>query len=134
MFIGCATLNPAVSGKTKYKVEFIDVLEGQDTRFLIDVEAPSGVNIVDLVAMKYEWEPEKGTISISGESTIDSQGQAEMIKNLAELYSSAVQSVMEGIIPSLVQVFSSTSSDSSVLDILNNPELLELLLGVLEGR
>ena len=105
----CVSTTPAFGGKTKVDIEFIDDITesvdeatgvgiGQITTFAINVRAPAGVNIADIVNMHYDWEPEKGSIGVSKEGTLDTTAQAEMQKVVAELQTVMAQGVAQGAI------------------------------------
>ena len=107
--VGCAGINPAVYGKTSYRMSFEDTVvagvdpetgsatPGQTTVFNVDVKAPSGVEITDLASMAYEWKDGEGKIAVAKEASQDSSGQAEMIPLYAQIQSQNMATMIGGV-------------------------------------
>ena len=94
MFAGCATWTPAVGGKTTAETTFTDSVlpDGtQTTEYKRNVKLPGGVDLDGVDSMTYDWSTDgAGKISINGDSTASSQGQAAMIPQVAAIQAQSI--------------------------------------------
>jgi hypothetical protein len=112
---GCATpMLPALGSRTIYDMSFSDSVgpfdmngnpeaEGQDTIFNVKVKAPAGTDIADIVGMDYQWEPDKGHVSVSKEATQSSQGQAAALTEINAQNAAAVSAIVAGALQAAAQ-------------------------------
>lgn len=157
---GCAGLAPAAFGKTKYSVEFHDNLwpaegvaatglasesgTGQDTSFVMKIEAPAGVELSELTGMDYAWNPDgSGAIAINSEAGVNSVGQAALIGDLVRAQTELVGSIAALASPLVGQHMelqsleamqpNEPSFQSQFLQLLADPTFRQQLIDMLGG-
>lgn len=96
LLAGCAGIpSPALMGKSKYTVDFVDTVapDGtQNTEFHSSIAAPAGdIAKIDPGA-KYKWQDGNGEFSVSGKGSIDSTAQAAMLTEINKAQLDAFQS------------------------------------------
>ena len=83
---GCMLSTPAIGGKTKLALNFMDTTEEQQTVFEVKASAPAGVDMDQVAAMFYEWKNDgSGELSVNSSAALDSTVQAELLARVAEL-------------------------------------------------
>ena len=111
---GCATF-PAVSGKTKYSVEFQDNTAEQNTLYKMDIKAPAGVELDSITGMTYDWLPDgSGAINVSQSGTVDSTAQAELIKEVSKQQVEAMNMMLNSLAPFLGQYMQSKDNRTAI--------------------
>lgn len=74
-----------MAGKTHYNVEFTDTTLDQNTQYKMNIKAPAGVDLASVTGMTYDWQPDgSGNISVSNDSTVNTQAQAEALVKINE--------------------------------------------------
>ena len=96
LLTGCAGIpSPALMGKSKYSVDFIDTVSPdgtQNTEFHSNIAAPAGdIAKIDPGA-QYKWQDGNGEFSVSGKGSIDSTAQATMLTEINKAQLDAFQS------------------------------------------
>lgn len=99
---GCASMTPALAGKTKVQTEFSDVLTaegGQDTHYNQTISAPAGVEVKDLSSMGYDWSPDGGgNISISQNRGANTTAQSDALVQVNAAQMQLIGQMMEQIV------------------------------------
>ena len=110
---GCASVTPALAGKTTYSQTFEDteaasvengvVAPGQTTKYTLNIKAPAGVKLDDITGMAYDWSATDGKIAINKSGTTDSTAQAQALietnKQLTELVNASMQALISAAAP-----------------------------------
>lgn len=98
---GCLGLSPALGGKTRYEVDFVDQVtdEGQLTTFNSKISAPAGVELDQISNAEYVWKD--GQFKINGDSVVDSSKQAESIDFYNEQQMALIQQVITSTVGAL---------------------------------
>lgn len=98
---GCVGFTPALAGKTRYDMEFIDKTAEQDTQFRVNIAAPAGVEVANLASMNYKWQPDGGgAIAVAGDTTADTTAQAQTLEKVGAQQVQALVSLL-AILPTL---------------------------------
>lgn len=99
---GCATMVPAVGGKTEIETSFTDTIgpDGvQNTQYNQKLKAPAGVEAKDLASMTYDWNADQsGGIAVSSDRSADTMGQAELLKAAFEANNAQINMLFGALI------------------------------------
>ena len=139
---GCATMVPAVGGKTEIETTFSDVVgpDGvQNTQYNQKLKAPAGVEAKDLASMTYDWNPDQsGSISVSSDRSADTMGQAELLKSAFEANNAQVNMLMQALIglgglaqPLIGQKMQSDSLNQSA-ELANKAQLQSMIVDIVK--
>lgn len=157
MLSSCASMTPALAGKTKVNTEFRDTLtadSAQDTYYKQTIEAPAGVEVKDLSSMGYDWTPDGGgKIAISQDRGANTTAQADALVQVNAAQMQLIGQMMEQIVSlagiAAPLVGGKISADASLdqaretnralvrgqlIELLRDPEVLRSLRGTRPPR
>ena len=124
---GCASVTPALAGKTTYSQTFEDiegstisegvVAPGQTTKYTLNIKAPAGVKLDDITGMAYDWSATDGKIAINKSGTTDSTAQAQALietnKQLTELVNASMQALISAAAPLVGQSIAGSQANEA---------------------
>ncbi len=116
---GCATMLPAVGGKTVYDVDFTDTTADQNTTYSMHVKAPAGVDLATVTGMTYDWRPDgSGAIAVSQQGNVDTTTQAAMITEVSrqqlEAFQAGLNTALNALAPILGQKAQSDDNQARI--------------------
>jgi hypothetical protein len=130
---GCATMLPAVGGRTHYEVEFTDTTTEQATTYRMRVKAPAGTELAGITGMTYDWADGNGQIAVSNEGSMESTAQAAMIQEVSrqqiEAFRAGLDAALNAIAPILGQHL-----NTRLREIETDAEVKHHAIDALEGR
>lgn len=99
---GCASMTPALAGKTNLSTEFRDVVNAdgtQDTHYSQTVKAPAGVDLKNIASMQYNWDGQgAGNVAVASEPQANTQGQADALVKVNQQQMDLISKLMEQIV------------------------------------
>lgn len=114
---GCVGMTPALAGKSKYTVDFMDTVTpdgGQNTEFHSSISAPAGdIAKIDPGAT-YKWNEGTGEFSVSGKGDIDSTAQAVAITEVGKQQLEAINMVLNALAPVIGQKIQSDDNQAAI--------------------
>lgn len=101
---GCATMLPAVAGKTVYNVKFSDVTTDQNTNYEMHIKAPAGVDLASVTGMTYDWKPDgSGAINVSQKGNVNTETQAALVQQVSQQQVESLTVFLNALAPLLGQ-------------------------------
>lgn len=119
---GCAGLpSPALMGKSKYTVDFVDTVgpDGtQNTEFHSSIAAPAGdIAKIDPGAT-YKWQDGNGEFAVSGRGEVDSTAQASMLQEMnkqqLEAFQAGLNTALNALAPIIGQKVQSSDNQAAM--------------------
>lgn len=124
---GCASPVGALGGKTKLNIQFVDrvdpvhdasgnvIVPGQYTSFENTSSIPAGVEVKDVVSLKYLWNPDgSGEIGIAKRDTADTTIQAELLNSVIAVQTQALLERLDETLKALVPLLRPTQNAPAV--------------------
>lgn len=139
---GCAQFG--LGGKTKFHVSFSEDAmfageedDGESAQFIVDVEAPAGVELKEIVAFEWQWNADgSGTLTINTDKDLNTTAQAAAIIEVTQAQAQAAASIAESAASVAGQFAPGPAhvSPDFIESLMDDPAVLDQVLGILAER